>query len=71
MATQEALRMSPQELHDRLSRGDHIVILDVRTKDAASVHPYQIPGARLLPLASVVEQAATLPHQATIVSYCT
>ena len=71
MATQEALRMSPQELHDRLSRGDNIVILDVRTEDAASVHPYQIPGARLLPLASVVEQASTLPRQATIVCYCT
>lgn len=69
MATQEALRMSPQELHDRLSRGDNIVILDVRTEDAASVHPYQIPGAHLLPLASVVEQASTLPRQATIVCY--
>jgi hypothetical protein len=71
MATQEALRMSPQELHDRLSRGDNIVILDVRTEDAVSVHPHQIPGARLLPLASVVEQSSTLLHQATIVCYCT
>ncbi len=69
MATQEAMRMSPQQLHDRLSRGDSIVILDVRTEDAASVHPYQIAGARLLPLASVVEQASTLPRQATIVCY--
>jgi rhodanese-related sulfurtransferase len=71
MATQEALRMSPQELHDRLSHGDNIVILDVRTEDAASVHPYQIPGARSLPLASVVELASTLPRQGTIVCYCT
>ncbi|MGE0681557.1 MAG: rhodanese-like domain-containing protein [Candidatus Binatia bacterium] len=71
MATQEAVRMSPQELHDRVSRGEHIVILDVRTADAISVHPYQIPEARWLPLASVVEQTPTLPRQAIIVSYCT
>ncbi len=69
MATQEAARISPQELHDRLAREDHIVILDVRTQDAASVHPYQISEARRLPLASVVERASTLPRQATIVCY--
>jgi len=71
MATQDALRMSPRELHDRIARGENVVVLDVRTADAISVHPYQIPGARWLPLASVVEQASTLPRQATIVSYCT
>jgi rhodanese-related sulfurtransferase len=71
MATQDAIRMSPQELHDRLHRGEPIVVLDVRTADAISVHPYRIPGARWLPLASVVEQASTLPRQSTIVSYCT
>lgn len=71
MASQDATRMSPQELHDRVSRGENIIILDVRTADALSVHPYQIPGARWLPLASVVEQTSTLPRQAIIVSYCT
>jgi rhodanese-related sulfurtransferase len=71
MATQDAARMSPQELHDRLARGENIVILDVRTADAISVHSYQIPGARWLPLASVVEQTSTLPRQEIIVSYCT
>lgn len=71
MATQEAVRISPQELHDRQARGENIVILDVRTADAISVHPHQIPGARWLPLASVVEQASALPQQAVIVSYCT
>jgi rhodanese-related sulfurtransferase len=71
MATQDAVRMSPQELHDRVSRGENIIILDVRTADAISVHPHQIPGARRLPLASVVEQTSTLPRQALIVSYCT
>lgn len=69
MATQEALRMSPEELHIRMARGEAVVVLDVRTEDALSVYPYQIPGARLLPLATVVEQAHTLPRQGTIVCY--
>ncbi len=69
MATQDALRMGPEELHARITRGEAVVVLDVRTEDALSVHPYQIPGSRWLPLASVVAQAHTLPRQSTIVCY--
>lgn len=69
MATQDALRMSPEELYTRLARGEAIAVVDVRTEDALSVHPYQIPGSRWLPLASVVEQAHTLPRHSTIVCY--
>jgi rhodanese-related sulfurtransferase len=69
MPTQDALRMTPHELHERLLRGDTLVILDVRTEDALRVHPYKIPNARWISLASVVEQASDLPRNATIVCY--
>jgi rhodanese-related sulfurtransferase len=69
MPTQDALRMTPHELHERLSQGESIVILDVRTEDALRVHPYKIPNARWIPLASVVERAFSLPRTATIVCY--
>jgi hypothetical protein len=69
MATQDVLRMSPQELYTRMVRGEVIVPLDVRTQDALKVQPAQLPGARWLPLATVVEQAHTLPRQGTIVTY--
>lgn len=69
METQDALRMSPEELHARMAQGEGVVMLDVRTEDALSVYPYQIPGARWLPLAEVVQQADTLPRQGTIVTY--
>jgi rhodanese-related sulfurtransferase len=69
MATQDALRISPEELHARMARDEAVVVLDVRTEDALSVHPYQIPEARWLPLASVVEQAYTLPRQGLIACY--
>jgi hypothetical protein len=34
MSTQDALRMTPNELHLRLDRGEPVIILDVRTEDA-------------------------------------
>jgi rhodanese-related sulfurtransferase len=71
MSTQDALRMTPDELHARLDRGEPVIILDVRTEDARKVHPYQIPGTRWLPLALVVEHAKSLPWWGTIVCYCT
>ena len=47
MATQDAVRMSPRELHDRIARGENIIVLDVRTADAVSVHPPPDSRARV------------------------
>ena len=69
MATSDDPRMSPEELHARRAQGEEIVVLDVRTEDALRVYPYHIPGVRWLPLATVVQQAETLPRQGMIVTY--
>ena len=71
MDMQDVLRMSPGELYTRMVQGEEVVVMDVRTADGLSVHPYQLPGTRWLPLAEVVQQADTLPRQRTIVTYCT
>ena len=71
MATPDAPRMSPEELHSRITKKEAVIILDVRTEDALNMHPYKIPGARWMPLASVVEQAQQLPRDRTVVAYCT
>lgn len=71
MATQDAPRMTAGELHARLQSGEAILVLDVRTEDALRLHPYQIPGARWLPLPLITQQAHTLPRGWTIVTYCT
>jgi rhodanese-related sulfurtransferase len=52
-----------------MTQGEPVVVLDVRTAAAVSYQPDQIPGTRWLPLAEVVEQAAILPRNATIVTY--
>jgi len=69
METQDVPRISPGELHTRIAQGEGVVVLDVRTEDALSVHSYQIPGTRWLSLAAVVQQVDTLPRQGTIVTY--
>ena len=71
MPTRGARRLDPEELHTRRADGGEVVVLDVRTADARVVHPYQVPGARWMPLADVVERAPSLPRDATIVTYCT
>lgn len=71
MATPEAPRMNPEELHTRMERGEAVIILDVRTEDALKMNPYKIPGARWMPLASVVEHAQQLPRHGIVTSYCT
>jgi len=71
MDMQDAPRMSPEELYTRMAQGEGVVVFDVRTADGLSVHPYQIPSTRWLPLAEVVQQADMLPRHCTIVTYCT
>jgi rhodanese-related sulfurtransferase len=64
-------RISPDEIRTRRSRGDTVIALDVRTADARSVQPCEIPGTMWLPLPAVVAQSGQLPKDATIVAYCT
>ena len=66
---QEARRISPQTLSQRIAQGESIVAVDVRTADARSLHPLQIPNSRWLPLAEVVDQAHTLPRESLIATY--
>ena len=71
MATPDAPRITPKELYERITKQEAVTILDVRTEDALNMHPYKIPGARWMPLASVVEHAQQLPHDRPVVAYCT
>ena len=72
MMVQSTPRLGPEELRARrAAAAGEVVVLDVRTADARVVQPVQIPGARWLPLADVVRHAASLPRDATIVTYCT
>ena len=71
MELREMHRISPDELNSRMTHEQALVVLDVRTEDALSADPFQIPGSRWLPRAELVQQANTIPRHATVVIYCT
>jgi rhodanese-related sulfurtransferase/DNA-binding HxlR family transcriptional regulator len=60
-------QLSPEELEERLARGD-VVVLDVRPqREYATGH---IPGAVSAPLSDLEEIAASLPKRKEVIAYC-
>lgn len=69
MASQDVPRLTAEQLSTRMAQGETVIALDVRTAAAIRFQPDQIPGSQWLPLAEVVDGAATLPRNATIATY--
>ena len=59
--------VSATELHERLARGD-VIVLDVRPEP--EYRAGHIPGARSVPLAELASLAPKLPRRRQIVAYC-
>jgi molybdopterin/thiamine biosynthesis adenylyltransferase/rhodanese-related sulfurtransferase len=62
------VEVTPRELQSRLSRGEELQLIDVREQFEWDIA--RIPGARLVPLATLPEVAETLDHGREIVVYC-
>jgi rhodanese-related sulfurtransferase/DNA-binding HxlR family transcriptional regulator len=60
-------QVSAEELQERLTRGD-VVVLDVRPEP--EYRAGHIPGARSAPLAALTSLAPKLPRRRPIVAYC-
>jgi rhodanese-related sulfurtransferase/DNA-binding HxlR family transcriptional regulator len=60
-------QVSAEELQERLTRGD-VVVLDVRPEP--EYRAGHIPGARSVPLAALASLAPKLPRRRPIVAYC-
>ena len=60
--------ISPKELAERIRRGDDFQLIDVREEWEWQIA--QIPGARLIPLGSIEDVAATLDPKRDVVLYC-
>jgi hypothetical protein len=60
-------RITPQELKQRLDRGDHIEILDVRHWSEALASGDKLPGARWVERAGI--ESAVVPDGAYVL-YC-
>jgi molybdopterin/thiamine biosynthesis adenylyltransferase/rhodanese-related sulfurtransferase len=62
------VEITPRELGARLSRGEEVQLIDVREPFEWDI--VRIPGARLVPLATLPEVAETLDRDREIVVYC-
>lgn len=61
-------QVSAQEVAARLSRGEPLLVVDVREpNEYAGGH---IPGSRLIPLGSLAQRLAELPRDRSIVAVC-
>jgi rhodanese-related sulfurtransferase len=63
-------RVSPAEVAEGLRRGERIVVIDVRGRDAWTGEPSRIPGSIWLPLEEIPRRARGLPSDAHLVVYC-
>ena len=66
---QDIQRIGPQALHARMTDGEAVVPIDVRTTDARLFLPVQLPNTRWLPIAEIVQQAHTLPREILLALY--
>jgi sulfur-carrier protein adenylyltransferase/sulfurtransferase len=62
------VEVSPRELQGRLSRGEELQLIDVREQFEWDIA--RIPGARLVPLATLPDVVATLDRDREVVVYC-
>ncbi len=62
------VEVTPRELQGRLSRGEDLQLIDVREQFEWDIA--RIPGARLVPLATLPDVVATLDRDREVVVYC-
>jgi rhodanese-related sulfurtransferase len=71
MQTSTDVRVSVDEVRERLDRGEPIVFLDVRNPQAWAGSDVKLPGAIRIPLDELPGRADELPRDRPIVAYCT
>ncbi len=64
-------RITPEELHGLIERGQAPVVVDARSPSARRADPRRIPGARPLELSQVEAALSGLPPDREIILYCT
>jgi hypothetical protein len=64
-------RITVQELKAKLDRGEHIIILDMRTGNDWARSKYKIKGAIRMPINQLNRRSGEWPKDQEIVTYCT
>jgi rhodanese-related sulfurtransferase len=67
----EAHRITIEELKQRLDLGHHVMFVDTRSPESWETSDVKVPGAIRIPADKVPDHLEELPHDGTIVTYCT
>jgi len=65
------MRITPEEVKQRLDAGEDLLILDLRHTFELDSEPYTIPGAFQLPIEQLEEIHHKIPRDRDIVLFCT
>jgi membrane protein DedA with SNARE-associated domain/rhodanese-related sulfurtransferase len=63
-------RISPQELHQRISAGEDIVVIDLRHTLEFEAEPQTIPGSLRMDAAELEEAVEAIPRDRDIILFC-
>jgi len=67
----EATRVTPDEIKERLDRGEQFAFLDTRNPKAWAEADTKLPGAIRVPADEVEQHLNENPRDRTVITYCT
>lgn len=67
----EATRVTVDEVKERMDRGEQFTFVDSRNPQAWAEAETKLPGAVRVPADEVEQHLAEIPHDRTVITYCT
>ncbi len=67
----EVTRVTPEEVKERMDRGEKFSFVDSRNPKAWAESKVKLPGAVRIPAEEAEKHVGDLPQDRTIITYCT
>lgn len=67
----EATRVTIEEVKERMDRGEPFTFVDARNAQAWAEAETKLPGAIRVPVEEVEQHLSEIPHDRTVITYCT
>lgn len=67
----EATRVTVDEVKVRMDRGERFTFVDTRNPKAWEEATTRLPGAIRVPAEEVEQHLSQIPHDRTVITYCT
>jgi len=67
----EATRVTIDEISERIDRGEQFTFVDARNSEAWADAESKLPGAIRVPAEEVDKHLSEIPHDRTVITYCT